>query len=246
MSVDSDDSELRAKPPDDRYEKRPSGSRLVRHCLRAARINLAPGLALQAVALVVVGAYYFAPSTREAYEWIGAMKAEHGYAYSAITTAVFGGLIPFAYLATVGRIRRGSIFSVGLFFVLFWSFKGIEVDFLYRMQALMFGEASNAATVAKKVVFDQFIYCPIWSAPVTALLYRWKDCAFSWRLLRATIDRDFFLLEIPTVLVAIWIVWIPGTAFVYSMPSALQLPLFSLVLCFFVLLVSVLGKESNE
>ena len=38
-------------------------------------------------------------------------------------------------------------------------------------------------------------------------------------------------------------VWTPATAIVYSLPTALQIPLFNLTLCFFVLLVSVYGKK---
>ena len=40
-----------------------------------------------------------------------------------------------------------------------------------------------------------------------------------------------------------WMVWTPATAIVYSLPTALQIPLFNLTLCFFVLLVSVYGKK---
>lgn len=218
-------------------------SRLAKQCLSSIKENLLPGLALQAVACLVVGAYYLLPDTRWVFDWIAYVKIEYGYLYSAITTAFFGGLVPFLYLLAVGKVSRGDVWLVGVFFVLVWGWKGIEVDFLYRMQALMFGADTGTWTVVKKVAFDQFVFCPIWSAPVTALLYRWKDCGFSWRRFRGELDREFFELEVLGVLVAIWVVWIPGTAFIYSMPSALQLPLFQLVLCFFVLLVSVLGRQ---
>ncbi|MDQ8182511.1 hypothetical protein [Pelagicoccus sp. SDUM812005] len=219
---------------------------LLNLCVRGVRANLVPGLVLQAIACVVVGVYYLLPEARGAYDWIGEVKVEYGYWYSAITTGVFGGLVPFLYLAAVGKVERSDFWAVGLFFLGAWSWKGLEIDFLYRMQALMFGSGNETGTVLKKVLFDQFAFCPIWSAPATALLYRWKDCGFSWRRFKRELDRDFFFMEIPAVLVSIWVVWIPGTAFIYSMPSALQLPLFQLVLCFFVLLVSVIGKKRVE
>lgn len=221
-------------------------SRLIRQCIQGARTNLVPGLALQTIACVVVAVYYFAPSSRGAYDWIAEVKVEYGYWYSMITTGVFGGLVPFLYLASVGRVKRGDFWLVGLFFLGVWSWKGVEIDFLYRMQALMFGADSELSTVVKKVLFDQFVFCPIWSAPVTALLYRWKDCGFAWKRFLRSLDREFWELEVLGVLVAIWIVWIPGTAFIYSMPSPLQVPLFQLVLCFFVLLVSVLGGADSD
>lgn len=219
---------------------------LLRLSWAGIRTNFLPGLVLQAIACVVVGVYYLVPEWRVAYDWVGEVKVDYGYVYSALSTAVFGGLIPFLYLYSVGKVGREERFSIGLFFVLVWSWKGVEVDFLYRMQALMFGDGTEAGTVVRKVLFDQFVFCPLWSAPVTALLYRWKDCGFSRRRFLVELDRRFFTVEIPGVLVSIWIVWIPGTAFIYSMPTALQLPLFTLVLCFFVLLVSVLGDAGKR
>ncbi len=221
-------------------------NRLLKRCTEGVKVNFLPGLVLQAIACVVVGVYYLLPEARGAYDWIAEVKQEYSYWYSAITTGVFGGLVPFLYLASVGKVERSDFWVVGAFFLGAWSWKGIEIDFLYRMQALMFGSDNQTMTVVKKVMFDQFVFCPIWSAPVTALLYRWKDCGFSWRRFKRELDRDFFLLEVLGVLVAIWVVWIPGTAFIYSMPSPLQLPLFQLVLCFFVLLVSVIGKKRVE
>ncbi|MDQ8204430.1 hypothetical protein QEH54_15475 [Pelagicoccus sp. SDUM812003] len=215
-------------------------------CARGVRANLIPGVALQAIGLVVVGAYYFVPATSGFFEFVRDVKLEYGYWYSAVTTAVFGGLIPFLYIYATGRVKKGSALAIGAFFVFAWMEKGIEVDFLYRFQAVLFGDAANAATVAKKVAFDQFVYCPLWSAPVTAILYRWKDCDFSWARFKRSFDRELFTLHIPSVLVSTWMVWIPGTAFVYSMPSDLQLPLFTLVLCFFVLLVSALEKDEPQ
>jgi hypothetical protein len=47
-----------------------------------------------------------------------------------------------------------------------------------------------------------------------------------------------------TVLFSTWVVWIPAVSIVYSLPSALQLPIFNLVLCFWCLLLTfVTGSE---
>jgi hypothetical protein len=39
-------------------------------------------------------------------------------------------------------------------------------------------------------------------------------------------------------------VWIPAVATIYSLPSALQVPLFNLVLCFWCLLISFISRAS--
>ena len=131
-----------------------------------------------------------------------------------------------------------------LFFVFYWMWRGIEVDAFYRLQDWMFGNALDWQTVVTKVAVDQFIYCPLWSAPVTTVCYGWKDGGFTWDAFRRQFTRRLFTYEIPSVLLAIWLVWIPATSIIYSLPLLLQIPLFNLVLCFFVLLVSVLGKKT--
>jgi hypothetical protein len=55
--------------------------------------------------------------------------------------------------------------------------------------------------------------------------------------------REFFLVKIPTVILSNWLVWIPAVSVVYAMPTELQIPLFNLVLCFWVLLLAVLNKK---
>lgn len=214
--------------------------------LESVRANLIPGLALWGVGLAVVLVYYFVPAAGGFFEKIIDLKERYGYLYSAVATAIFGGLIPFLYLLWSGQVPRASTLSWGLFFVIYWTTRGVEVDALYRLQAWRFGNDAEWKTISMKVFVDQFIYCPIWSAPLTAICYGWKDAGFSWKAYRPNLNRRFFLFDIPSVLLSIWIVWIPATAIIYSLPLGLQIPLFNLVLCFFVLLISVLDQGETE
>lgn len=226
--------------------KTPYLSRLSRTSLEGVRANLIPGFFLWGAGLAVVLVYYFVPAARDSFEWVIAKKERYGFLYSGISTAVFGGIIPFAYLRWKGRVPPGKVFSWGVFFIIYWSLRGIEVDALYRLQAWLFGEETDWKTIVLKVSADQFVYCPLWSAPLTAICYGWKNAGFSWRRLRPKLDREFFVMDIPGVLLSIWIVWIPAAAIVYSLPLGLQIPLFNLVLCFFVLLVSMLSKDESR
>ena len=209
------------------------------------RANLIPGVALWIVALTIVLVYYFVESSRETFTSIAAMKEQHGYVFSGISTAIFGGLIPFAYLFWTKKIPPKLIVACALFYPVYWAIRGMEVDALYRMQDWLFGNALNWQTIATKVCVDQFLYCPFWSAPVTAVFYGWKDQGFSWPAFKAQFSRTLFTYQIPSVLLSIWIVWIPATAIIYSLPLPLQIPLFNLVLCFFVLLVSALDSREK-
>jgi hypothetical protein len=208
------------------------------------RFNLRPGLVLQAFALAIVVGYFWSTPFRDALNVIGALKVRYGYAYSAVATSIFGGLVPYCVLALAGRIPRQRRFAELAFYLLLWFWKGIEVDALYRAQAVWFGEGSNVGTIAVKTLVDQFGYAPLWAAPSQVLLFTWKDAGFSLSATRAAFQRQSFAQRTLVVIFSTWVVWIPAVAIVYSLPSALQVPLFNLVLCFWCLLMSFISRES--
>lgn len=221
-------------------------SSLWRTSLAGVRANLIPGVILWFFGIAVVLVYYRVPDSHRFFDQISSLKAEHGYWFSAISTAIFGGLIPFAFLWCARKVPQGCVVSWCLFFVIYWTVRGVEVDALYRLQAWLFGNDARWQTIVTKVAVDQFLYCPFWSAPLTAIFYGWKDAGFSWKKYLPSLGRHFFTFQIPSVLLSIWIVWIPATAIIYSLPLVLQIPLFNLVLCFFVLLISVLSPRELE
>jgi hypothetical protein len=61
------------------------------------------------------------------------------------------------------------------------------------------------------------------------------------------LDKAAFLREnLPAALCATWIVWLPAVAVIYSLPPALQIPLFNIVLCFFSLLYAALTRRTRS
>jgi hypothetical protein len=210
------------------------------------RINLIPGIVLWVVGLGVALAYYKMDSAKGFFDGVISVKQTHGFLYSFLATGLFGGLIPFLYLWATGRIPKGMVACYGVFFVFFWAVRGTEVDAFYRLQSILFGDGLDWSTIVTKVFVDQFVYCIFWATPVTAVFYGWKDCGFSWSLLRETTTWRSFLFEVARLLLSTWLVWVPATAIIYSLPPALQVPLFSLTLCFFVLLVSVFSKAEDS
>ena len=125
-------------------------------------------------------------------------------------------------------------------------FSGLDVDAFYRLQAWFFGSDNHWQTIVKKVLVDQFVYCILWASPVTAFFYEWKEADFSLSQWRRQWNSSDLLDKIIVFMVSTWIVWIPATAIVYSLPLPLQIPLFNLTLCFFVLLVSVFLEKKRE
>lgn len=211
------------------------------------RANLIPGIALWIFGMSIVLSYYFLESARPLFDRVTSLRETYGFLYSAISTGIFAGLIPFLYLLFAKRIVPGTVLTTGLFYLLFWSYRGVEVDAFYRFQAWLFGDDNGWKTIVSKVLFDQFVYCPVWAAPMTAACYAWRDVGFSFPRLRRRLNRRFLVFEVAVILLSTWTIWIPATAIIYSLPLPLQVPLFNLVLCFFVLLVSVLtSRESRE
>lgn len=213
--------------------------------LAAAKASLVPGLILQAFALLAILAYYRHDSTREALDRVADFKSRTGYLYSFFATAFFGGLIPYLYLRLHPATRPLTPPSHGVFMLLFWGLRGMEVDLFYRFQSRLWGDAVDLSTVAAKVVTDLFIYCPVWAAWTTLLLFQWKESGFDLGVMHR-LDKVAFLKEnLLTALAATWIVWLPAVAVIYSLPPALQIPLFNIVLCFFSLLYATLTRRSR-
>lgn len=218
----------------------------IKHSITAAlKQNLLPGLVLQFFALALVLVYFFVPVSQPIYAWFGVLKHNYGFAYAFVATAVFGGLIPFVYLYLTNCLDKNrSLLGLLFFYLVFWGIRGVEVDFFYQLQGNWFGYENTIRTIALKTAVDQFIYSTFWAAPSITVVYLWVEYGYDFRAWWAALDRKFFCVKIPTVVLSNWMVWIPAVSIVYSMPQDLQIPLFNLVLCFWVLLLAVLNKKT--
>lgn len=217
-----------------------------RRPLEAARANLVPGLFLQAFALALILAYYFHAPTHQALDAVADFKRRTGFLYSFFATALFGGIIPFLFLRLHPATRRFTPPSHGIFLVLFWAVKGVEVDAFYRLQGILWGDGIDFVTVACKIALDLFVYCPLWATPGTMLVFQWKESGFSFGAMRRLDIAAFLRQNLLTTLVATWSVWLPAVAVIYCLPPPLQIPLFNIVLCFFSLLFATLTRRRKD
>lgn len=211
----------------------------------ALKQNFLPGVVLQFFALLLVLVYFFVPAAQPAFDWFGQLKQAYGFVYAIVATALFGGLIPFCYLVLSKRLGAArNLYLLLAFYLVFWGYRGFEVDCFYRLQGWLFGYHNDAKTIITKALVDQFIYSAFWAAPSVSLVYRWMEHNFNLRAAWASLDRAFFTEKLPTNILSNWLVWLPAVSIIYSMPQQLQIPLFNLVLCFWVLLLAVLNKKS--
>jgi hypothetical protein len=211
----------------------------------AFRQNRVPCLLLNGVAVALVVSYYRSPALAGMWEAIGTFKMRWSFAFSCVSTMFAAAVMPFFVQWAMGVLpAEGRWKRLGLR-MLFWGYRGMEIDLFYRVQGWLFGQGNDAATLAKKVVMDQFVMSPIWFVPTYVIVLRWIEQGDSWSRLRASLDRDFWTRTCPTVLVTNWLIWIPALVLVYSLPAPLQFPLFTVVMCFFILVVTLLARDTR-
>ena len=207
--------------------------------LKIARSNLVPGLILQAVALTLVVAYYRDPSMRAALDHLTGWRRQFGVVFAMVTTGFFGGFLPVLYSKARRSSRSHYTWAQAAVLTAFWTYKGFEVDLFYRTLARIFGEGHDVGTIALKTVADQVFYCPLFAVPVSALVYEWVQCHFDTRHVVADMRSGTWMQRrLLPVLISNVGVWLPAVCIIYALPTALQLPLQNLVLCFFTLVIA--------
>jgi hypothetical protein len=213
----------------------------------AAQRNLLPGLILQGFALTLVILYYTQAPVRDLLMKLPGLQQRMGLLFPALATALFGGGVPFLLMVVRNDIVRGQRLKHLLFLLSFWAINGLIVNWFYQLQGALFGEVVNAATVVKKMLVDQLVFNPVWAVPWTILVMHWKNCDFSFGRARAEFSKEAFVQGYLALLLATWTVWVPAISIVYSLPLALQFPLFNIVLCFWSLMLTALSeREKNE
>ncbi len=226
----------------------PNTVRTISHMAAAAfKKNWLAGLVLQFVGVFIVLAYYVVEPFRDVLQVIADMQQTGGYLFSAVITAIFAGFIPFLVQIIFERERpqRYHIYT-GSFIVLFWAYRGVEVDLLYRLQAVWFGDELSFSVILKKTLTDQFVYAPFWAIWIVTLGILFKDCKLSLRDFRQQINRSFFCVTYPSVVFSTWLVWVPGVSIIYSLPQLLQVPMMNIVACFYAILVMYLTRHREE
>lgn len=211
----------------------------------SAHANRVPAILLQVFAGGLVGSYYFVPGVREALAGFEAWRTQLGLLFAFVSTAFFGGLLPWVYQRLVLPLGLRPTLRVGAVLVLFWGLRGVDVSLLYSLQSHWFGDGGGVRTTAIKVFNDLFVICPIYSIPVTALVYGWIAAGLSWQEFRKDLGNSWYRRRAMPMLVSNFIIWIPTCSLIYSLPLPLQIPLFNLVLCFFTLMLTHISRGAQ-
>lgn len=211
----------------------------------AARANALPALLIQALMLMLVLSFYTSHTAFALLSQLAELKRTSGILFVIVASVTAGALIPELFLILFfqrGRPSRRNLRNL-LFTVPVWGLDGTLVDLLYRNQAAWFGDVATLPVVAAKICVDQFGYNPLFAAPFGVLTYEWKNSGISLRPIRDLFTWKHYRDKIIPTLLATWAVWIPLMAIIYSLPLALQFPLFGLSLTFWVLLLTYMTNR---
>jgi hypothetical protein len=212
---------------------------------QAAKANALPALIIQLLMLALLAGYYVSPLTAQSLEQLAEFKRRRGFGFVLVASILAGAIIPELFVIVFfqrGRIRRQNFRNL-LFTMPVWGFDGCLVDLLYRTEAHWFGDVTTVPVVAAKICVDQFGYNPFFAAPFGVLTYEWKNTGISITPVRDLFTFQHYRDKILPTLVATWAVWIPLMAIIYSLPLALQFPLFALALSFWVLLLTYMTNR---
>lgn len=205
--------------------------------VEAAKANLRPAVALWAVGMAILAAYYGTDAGRAAMDRLAEFRSVRPVAYAMVATALFGGVIPWLVMRGRASSRARATWGLLAFMAGVWAEKGLEVHLLYEGLAALVGDSPEPGVIAAKVALDQGLYVTLWACPSLVLAYRLHDHGYRWRSLGVLRSRRWWAVDLLPVLLANWAVWTPAVAMIYALPLALQLPAQNLVLCFWSLVL---------
>jgi hypothetical protein len=215
---------------------------------RSLHLNLVPGLLLQGVMIALAAAYFLSPRIHGILMDLGSLKEHWGLLFSFVGTSLASSFLPEALRPLLPKSARPAqeppLISRLLFAIPFWGIIGMQVDLFYRLQFLMFGPSDRLSIIMTKVLVDAFVYCPLLAIPEAVCIFLWKDHQFTHHGFKGWTPLRFYALKIFPVLMTNWMVWIPVVSVIYSLPSALGIPLFIIAQAFWVMVFTTLSGKT--
>ncbi len=214
---------------------------------QALRLYWPAILLMQACALGLALGYYQSESVREFAQGIVYWREAGGMLFAALANIVSGGVLP---ELLKWRLRpKGMPGPSGLElmhqFALF-GILGVSVDLFYQAQAVMFGSGSEWWRLAVKILVDQFVFTPLFAIPVVIFWFFWREQEFSLRLAMARMRWSVFAERFPAIMVPNVLFWMPCLVGLYTLPTALQLPLFLILNTAWCVILVFIARRQTE
>ena len=153
----------------------------VRSGLRAARMNLWPGLFLQSIMLCFIATYLLHDGTQAFLARVGGIKQEVGYIFAFVSYMLSGARLPELMRRVFfqgWKPRWENLWNFALTGP-FIGFMGVVVDFFYRCQNAWFGVGNDSGTLITKVLVDQLLFSPFLANLLCTIFFTLRDGRFS-------------------------------------------------------------------
>ena len=209
-----------------------------------AKSNILPGAVLWAIGLVLVISYYQIHTVAEILDQLGDFKLRSSPWFAILSTALFGSIIPWLVQNFFLKGGEKQPFRQVPWLLLFWGFHGWQVDWLYRIQAELFGNKIDFQTILKKTLVDEFIWVPFFAVWQLVLGYLFIEKDGSVKEFKAALKQKPFFDRVIPLMIANWVVWIPAVSLIYLFPLPLQLPLMNIILALWCLILTFFVKNA--
>ena len=204
--------------------------------------NRLPMVVLWAVFVAAVLAYYTLPMVSAALEPLARWQRESGWFAAFLNRVIFCGLIPGVFIVCVKSLRPKHVVAVIAVQTVWSGICGVVSDGMFSLNAHLFGTGVDFLTLCVKTAICQFVWTPIFFAPLGAVVYFWMGRDFSAERFRREIPSRFYYgLVLPNLLVN-WALWIPVTFAIHMFPTPLQIQLSGLASALFSLMLLAIGR----
>ena len=219
-------------------------SEVVRLGWGGAKSNILPCTVLWVIGLALVISYYQIRPVAEILDQLGNFKIKSSPWFAILSTALFGSLIPWLVQNLFLKGGEKQPFRHVPWLLLFWGFHGWQVDWLYRIQAGLFGNEINFQTILKKTLVDEFIWVPFFAVWQLVLGYLIIEKDGSVKEVKAALKQKHFFDRVIPLMIANWVVWIPAVSLIYLFPLPLQLTLMNIILALWCLILTFFVKNA--
>jgi len=214
-------------------------------CL-AVRANVLSLVVLSSFSLCLVALYCGFPGFRQFLSPLQRLMADQGALAAFVSMAVFAGAIPWLFFMVDRSIRPECPGLTSFVQVLWRSLLGVACFWLYHAQDWLFGSELGWSTALKKMIIDQFVWTPLFLAPLDALFYFWAGRNFSFRRCRDEWPGSFVRGVVLPNLLTGWCIGIPTNLMVYFFPVDLRILVMGLIGSFWTLVSLQIGRRSGK
>ena len=182
-----------------------------------------PFVAIQAVGLAVVLAYFYVPAVEHGFRRLTDFKARAGLPFAAVALAFACGIVPEIFKTLTGTARRfdRQRLTFTLHNLVLFAILGVCGDLMYRGLADVYGEGRRPAVIVAKLTTDLVLYSPLVALPLFAFAFTLRAHGYRPRPALRRLGVEWYLREVGPILPVNFAFWIPMATLMYTLPASM-------------------------